>query len=128
MADTGPIERPLSPHLAIYRPQTTSVLSIVHRLTGVALAFPAILVTWWFLAAATSPGYFAFVDGLLTSWIGLVALSASLWAFWYHFFNGIRHLRWDFGKGLGMGESTRSGWRVVVFSIVFTALSLLLVA
>ena len=127
MADGKRVERPLSPHITIYRPQLTSMLSIVHRITGVGLALGAVLIVWWFLAAATSPAYFAYVDGLLTSVIGLLILVGSLWAFWYHFFNGIRHLRWDAGKGLGIGESARSGWRVVAFSLVFTAASIWLV-
>ncbi len=126
MADTGQIERPLSPHIAIYRKQLTSVISIFHRLTGIGLAATAILIVWWFLAAATSPAYFDFIDGLMTSWLGLLVLLVSLWAFWFHFFNGIRHLRWDSGKGLSMEESTRSGWRIVIFSVVFTTASIYL--
>ncbi len=120
MADTGQTNRPLSPHLQIYRPQMNSLMSILHRLTGIGMGLTGILLVWWFLAAATAPSYFAFVDGILTSWIGLLVLLASLWAFWYHFFNGIRHLRWDAGKGFGIGESARSGWRVLVLSVVFT--------
>ncbi|NOX41536.1 MAG: succinate dehydrogenase, cytochrome b556 subunit [Alphaproteobacteria bacterium] len=127
MADTGQIDRPLSPHIAIYRKQLTSVISIFHRLTGIGLAATAILIVWWFLAAATSPAYFDFIDGLMTSWLGLLVLLVSLWAFWFHFFNGIRHLRWDSGKGLSMEESTRSGWRIVIFSVVFTTASIYLV-
>jgi len=127
MADTGQIDRPLSPHIAIYRKQMTSVISIFHRFTGMGLGVSAILIVWWFLAAATSPAYFEFVDGLMTSWLGLIVLLVSLWAFWFHFFNGIRHLRWDSGKGLSMEESTRSGWRIVIFSVVFTTASIYLV-
>jgi succinate dehydrogenase / fumarate reductase cytochrome b subunit len=105
----------------------TSVISIFHRFTGMGLGVSAILIVWWFLAAATSPAYFEFVDGLMTSWLGLIVLLVSLWAFWFHFFNGIRHLRWDSGKGLSMEESTRSGWRIVIFSVVFTTASIYLV-
>ena len=127
MAGTEQINRPLSPHIMIYRKQMTSVLSILHRITGIGMAVTAILVVWWFLAAATSPPYFAFVDGLMTSWLGDLVLLVSLWAFWFHFFNGVRHLRWDSGRGLGIGVSTRAGWRVVVFSVVFTTASVWLV-
>lgn len=127
MAEGRQAERPLSPHMSIYRPQITSMMSIVHRMTGVGLALGAVLIIWWFIAGATSPAYFEFVDGLLTSTFGSLILIGSLWAFWYHFFNGIRHLRWDAGKGLGIGESNRSGWRVVVFSVVFTIASIWLV-
>jgi len=126
MADTGNSSRPLSPHLTIYRPQMNSVLSILHRITGAGLSVTLMLLVWWFLAAATAPGYFAFVDGLLTSWFGTLVLALSLWAFWYHFFNGVRHLRWDMVKGLGIGESLRTGWYVLVLSVLFTAYSIYL--
>ncbi|MEE8454346.1 MAG: succinate dehydrogenase, cytochrome b556 subunit, partial [Limibaculum sp.] len=72
MADVNRGKRPLSPHLQIYRPQLTMVLSIFHRMTGVGLALGAVLVVWWLIAAATGPEYFATVDGLLTSWVGLL--------------------------------------------------------
>lgn len=126
MADVNRGNRPLSPHLQIYRPQITSTLSIVHRITGIGMALAALLIVWWFLAAAAGPEYFAFVDGLLTSWLGILILAASLWAFWFHFFNGIRHLRWDMVKGLGIGESARSGWRVIILSILLTAVTIFL--
>ena len=70
MADLNRGNRPLSPHLQIYRPQLTSVLSIFHRMTGVGLTLGVVLLVWWLIAAATSPEYFAVVDGLLTSWLG----------------------------------------------------------
>jgi succinate dehydrogenase / fumarate reductase cytochrome b subunit len=127
MADVNRGNRPLSPHLQIYRPQITSTLSIVHRLTGVGLGLSAFLIVWWFVAAAVSPGYFAFVDGVLTSWIGLLVMTVSLWALWYHLLNGIRHLRWDMGIGLGIGESARSGWIVVGLSVVLTVLTIIVV-
>ncbi len=123
MDNSNGSNRPLSPHITIYRPQITSVLSIVHRITGAGLTLGMVLIVWWFVAAATSPGYFRFVDGLLTSWAGLLILGGSLWAFWFHFFNGIRHLRWDAGKGLSLAQSTRSGWRVLGFSVLATTVS-----
>lgn len=126
MAETGQSSRPLSPHISIYRPQITSVLSIIHRITGVGLTLGVVLIVWWFLAAASSAEYFEFVDGFLTSWFGALILIASLWAFWFHFFNGIRHLRWDAGKGLGLAASARSGWRVSIFSVIATALCIFL--
>ncbi|MBS9717012.1 succinate dehydrogenase, cytochrome b556 subunit [Pseudohalocynthiibacter aestuariivivens] len=126
MADVNRGNRPLSPHLSIYRPQITSVLSIIHRITGVGMSLSAVLIVWWFLAAATSPEYFEFVDGLLTSWLGLLVLVASLWAFWFHFFNGIRHLRWDAGVGLGLSASARTGWIAVILSVAMTVLCVIL--
>jgi len=126
MADVNRGNRPLSPHLSIYRPQMTSVLSILHRITGVGMSLSAVLIVWWFLAAATGPEYFEFVDGLLTSWLGLLILVASLWAFWFHFFNGIRHLRWDAGVGLGLSASARTGWIAVILSVAMTVLCVIL--
>jgi len=124
MADNGKPNRPLSPHLTIYRPQMNSTMSIVHRITGVGLAVTGMLLVWWFLAAAVGPSYFAFVDGVLTSWLGKLVMLISLWALWYHFLNGIRHLRWDMIKGLGLGESARTGWYVLIGSVVLTVLSI----
>ena len=125
-ADVNRGERPLSPHMSIYRPQLTSTLSILHRITGVGMALTALLIVWWFIAAASGADYFAFVDGILTSWIGVLVMVASLWAFWFHFFNGIRHLRWDAGVGMGIGETARSGKMAVALSIIMTALCVIL--
>ncbi|MFT4716671.1 MAG: succinate dehydrogenase / fumarate reductase cytochrome b subunit [Paracoccaceae bacterium] len=126
MADIPKSNRPLSPHLTIYRREKGMMMSIVHRIAGAGLTLTLVLIVWWFLAAATSENYFSFVDGLLTSWLGSFVLLISLWAFWYHFFNGVRHLRWDFGKGLGLGESSRTGWYVIILSILFTTFSIYL--
>jgi succinate dehydrogenase / fumarate reductase cytochrome b subunit len=122
MADVNRGNRPLSPHLQIYRPQITSVLSIVHRMTGVGLTLGAVLVVWWLLAAATGPEYFAIVDGLLTSWIGLLVLLGSTWALAYHLLNGIRHLVWDMGYGYELETVDRSGIAVLIGSGVLTVL------
>jgi succinate dehydrogenase / fumarate reductase, cytochrome b subunit len=127
MTDGTKPNRPLSPHLTIYRRDKGMMMSIVHRIAGVGLTVTLAILVWWFLAAATSPDYFEFVDGLLTSWLGMVMLLVSLWAFWYHFFNGVRHLRWDSGKGLGLGESSRTAWYVIILSILFTGFSIYLV-
>jgi len=101
-------------------------MSIFHRLTGVGMAITGILVVWWFLAAATSAQYFQFVDGILTSWVGLFILLVSLVSFWYHFMNGLRHLRWDTGRGLGKWASRQSGIRVLVLAAVLSTLSIYL--
>jgi len=126
MADVNRGNRPLSPHLAIYRPQLGSATSIFNRITGVGMSLAAILIVWWFLALASGAAYFDFVNGLLTSWIGILILVGSLWAFWYHFFNGLRHLRWDMGVGLGLGEAHRTGKIAIVLSVVATVLTVLL--
>lgn len=122
MADAKRADRPLSPHLQVYRPQITSILSIIHRMTGVGLTLGAVLVVWWLLAAATGPGYFATVDGLLTSWVGLLVLLGSSWALAYHLLNGIRHLIWDMGHGYELETVERGGIAVVIGSGVLTVL------
>lgn len=125
MANADQGNRPLSPHLQIYRPQITSILSILNRITGIGMALATVLIAWWFLAAATGAGYFAVADGFLTSWFGLLILVASLWAFWFHFFNGLRHLRWDAVKGMGMKTVRRTGWIAFISSFVATMLCIL---
>jgi len=127
MADVNRAARPLSPHVTVYKPEWTMVLSISHRITGVALAVGAALVAWWLLAAATSPEYFAMVDGLLTSWIGDVVLLGSTFALWYHFANGVRHLAWDAGYALELPEAEKSGKLAVVAAVVLTVLTVALI-
>jgi succinate dehydrogenase / fumarate reductase cytochrome b subunit len=126
MADVTRQERPLSPHLTIYRPQVNSAMSIFHRFTGLGLALSGVLVVWWFLAAASSPEYFAFADGLLTSWIGTLVMLVSLLALWYHFFNGIRHLVWDTGASLEIERINSSSIAVLAASAVMTVLTLVI--
>lgn len=116
--------RPLSPHLTIYRPQITSVLSILTRITGVGLALGSALGVWWFLAAATDPDAFAFIDGLLTSWIGGFVMLVSMVALWYHCCNGVRHLVWDAGFGYELPAVRRSAIAVGVGTAVLTLLTL----
>lgn len=125
MADVNRGDRPLSPHLTIYRPQITSVLSIAHRVTGVGLTLGAILGVWWFLAAATNPAYFALVDGILTSWFGGLVLVLSAIALWYHFCNGIRHLVWDAGYGFDLDMVQKSGVAVGAGTAILTLLTLI---
>lgn len=125
MPDPDLKTRPLSPHLTIYRPQINSVTSIFHRVTGVGLVLAAVLVVWWLVAASSGAAYFGFVDGLMTSWFGFLVLGGSLWALWYHFCTGVRHLIWDTGAGYGMTVVTGSGWVVVGASVLLTAATLL---
>ena len=127
MADVNRGNRPLSPHLSIYRPQMTSVSSILVRITGVGLIVGALLVVWWFLAAATSPEYFAVADGLITSWFGDLVMFLSVWALWYHTLGGLRHLYWDTGRGFDVEFAERLGWVMIVLSVVLTILTALIV-
>ena len=104
MSDTKPhIERPLSPHLQIYRPMLTMMMSIVHRLTGGALYFGTLIVIWWLVALASGPVYFEYVQELLGSVIGRLVLFGYTWALVHHAIGGIRHLIWDTGHGFDLG-------------------------
>ena len=127
MADVNRGNRPLSPHLTIYRPQMTSMSSILVRITGTGLLVGALLVVWWFLAAATSPEYYAVADGVITSWFGDVIMSLSVWALWYHALGGLRHLYWDTGRGLEVEFAEKLGLVMIVLSVVLTVLTLLIV-
>jgi succinate dehydrogenase / fumarate reductase cytochrome b subunit len=127
MAEVNRDNRPLSPHLTIYRPQLTSMTSILTRITGNALSVGAILVVWWLLAAATSPEYFAVADGVMTSWFGDLVMTLSLWALWYHGFAGLRHLYWDTGRGLEIEMAERLGVAIIVGSVVMTVLTLFMI-
>ena len=118
-----PAPRPLSPHLQVYRPQLTSVLSILHRATGVALAVGTLLLVWWLIAAATGPEAFGVVQTVLASWIGRLLLLGWTVALFYHLCNGIRHLFWDAGYGFELRTTYVSGWLVIVATIVLTAVT-----
>jgi succinate dehydrogenase / fumarate reductase, cytochrome b subunit len=111
-----PAERPLSPHLQIYKPQLTSMLSIGHRLAGVALALGTPFLVWWLVAAASAGDSFAAVQSFFGSWLGLALLFGWSFAFFYHLCNGIRHLMWDTGYGLDLRTTYVSGWLVLVAS------------
>ena len=127
MADATRGARPLSPHLQIFRRYNTMVVSILHRITGFAMALSMALVVWWFVALASSPEYYAFVGGILTSWIGILIWLASLLGLSLHLLNGIRHLIWDTGSYLGAKSATRSAWYVLIGAPVLTVVVLLIV-
>ncbi len=115
-----PVRRPLSPHLQIYRPQITSVLSITHRATGVALAIGLGLLVSWLLAIAEGPAGFAEAQAFFASALGRLMLFGWTLALFYHFCNGIRHLVWDAGYGFDLKTATKSGWLTVGAAIVLT--------
>lgn len=95
--------RPLSPHLGIYRPMLTMMMSIVHRITGGALYFGTLLLAWWLIAAATGPEAYGFFMDVATSWIGRLVLFGYTWALIHHLLGGVRHFIWDLGKGFELG-------------------------
>ena len=113
-------DRPLSPDLQIYRPQLTSVLSITHRLTGVALSIGSPLLVYWLIAAAAGPSAYSALHGFLASWLGLLLLLGWTFSLFFHLCNGIRHLFWDAGYGFDLQTIYASGWAVVAASIGLT--------
>jgi succinate dehydrogenase / fumarate reductase cytochrome b subunit len=115
-----PAPRPLSPHLQIYKPQLTSMLSALHRLTGIALSLGAPFLVWWLVAAATGDAAFATARWFFGSWLGLLMLLGWTYAFFFHLCNGVRHLAWDTGLGFDLRTTYASGWTVVVASAVLT--------
>ncbi|MBL8806762.1 MAG: succinate dehydrogenase, cytochrome b556 subunit [Rhodospirillales bacterium] len=122
-ASANPHPRPLSPHLQVYRPQITSVLSITHRATGVALAVGTLMLTCWLVAAAAGEAAFNSVNSFLGSTLGRLLLLGWSVALFYHLANGIRHLFWDAGLGFELKAAERSGWFVIAFTAVATLLA-----
>ena len=112
--------RPLSPHLQIYRPQLTSVLSFTHRLTGVALGIYAIALVAWLIAAAAGSQPYSIVQNFIRSLLGQVLLVGGIFCFCLHLCGGIRHLFWDAGRGFELRAIYTSGWMVVAASTVLT--------
>lgn len=115
-------ERPLSPHLQIYRWYLTMAMSIAHRASGVALALGLLLLTWWLTALARGPEGFATVQAALDNPLGGLVLFGYTLAVFYHLANGLRHLAWDLGLGFEKETANRSGMAVLVFAGAATAL------
>jgi succinate dehydrogenase / fumarate reductase, cytochrome b subunit len=116
------VKRPLSPHLQIYRPMLSMTMSIMHRITGVALASGFILLVWWFSAASISDEYFNYVNGFFSHWFGRVVMLGFTWALIHHMLGGLRHFVWDTGKGFALPKVE---WLVranLIGSIVLTIL------
>ena len=127
MADVNRGNRPLSPHIQIYRPQINTITSILTRITGNGLILGALLITWWLVAAATGPEAFQSANGVLTSWLGDVVMFLSLWALWYHSLSGLRHLLWDFGYGVEARQVHWQSWTVIGGSVILTIVTVLLI-
>ena len=116
-------QRPLSPHLQVYRPQWTSVLSILHRGTGIIMAIGALLLAWWLWAVAAGPDGYRIAHGFFASWPGKLLLFAWTLCTFYHLCNGIRHLVWDAGHGFELSTAYLSGKIVVAASLGLTLLA-----
>jgi succinate dehydrogenase cytochrome b subunit len=118
--EAGGPERPLSPHLQIYRWTIPMALSIVHRVTGGALYVGTLLLLWWLLATASGPDSYAAAQNIIGSFPGQLVLFGFSWALIYHLLNGIRHLFWDTGRGFAVPTAKASGWAVLILSLVLT--------
>ncbi|MBT8420851.1 MAG: succinate dehydrogenase, cytochrome b556 subunit [Gammaproteobacteria bacterium] len=116
------MNRPLSPHIQIYRKQITSSLSILHRATGVFLSLGAFAFVYWLWALATGPEAYASAQAFFSSIIGRVLLLGWVFSLAYHFSNGIRHLFWDSGKGFQIETVYASGKAVLAISVLLTIL------
>jgi succinate dehydrogenase / fumarate reductase, cytochrome b subunit len=114
------VERPLSPHLLIYKPMLTMMMSIAHRITGLALYFGTLLLAWWLLAAAAGPNAYAGIGSFMSSLLGRIILFGYTWALMHHMLGGIRHLIWDSGRGFGAYEREWLAIATLVGSITLT--------
>ena len=121
MAETqAPVRRPISPHLSIYKPMLTMVMSILHRLTGAALYFGTLLLAAWLIAAAMGEAPFALVSAVFAHPIGMLVLFGYTWALAHHMLGGVRHLIWDTGRGLQIWQVNLLCWLTVFGSAVLT--------
>lgn len=119
---SGARPRPLSPHLSVYRLIPTMLMSIMHRITGVALYFGMFLFAWWLFAAATDEAYFNWVNGLFASWLGRIVLLGFSWALIHHMLGGIKHLVQDTGRAMEKDFTTAMARMQLAASIVLTIL------
>lgn len=127
MADVNRGNRPLSPHLTIYRLPITAITSILVRITGNALLISAALVVWWLLAAATSESYFEVANAVITSFLGDIVMLLSVLGLWYHTLGGLRHLIWDQIIALENVPAEKMSWAMLIGSVVLTVITVVLV-
>jgi succinate dehydrogenase / fumarate reductase, cytochrome b subunit len=116
----APPPRPLSPHLQIYKPLINMVMSILHRITGVALYFGTLLLCWWLIAAATNADYFNYVSSWFKTWPGQLIMVGYTWALLHHMIGGLRHFIWDTGRGYDLETIDRLSWGSIIISLVGT--------
>jgi succinate dehydrogenase / fumarate reductase cytochrome b subunit len=125
MADAKPVARPLSPHLQIYWPLINMVMSILHRITGLALYFGTILLAWWLIAAALGQKHYDYMTSLFAAWpfgvpVGRIILFGYTWALIHHMLGGVRHLIWDTGRGFDLKTVNLMCWLSIIGSVVLT--------
>jgi succinate dehydrogenase / fumarate reductase, cytochrome b subunit len=114
------IQRPLSPHLTIYKPMATMVMSILHRITGAALYFGTVLLAAWLIAAATSADAFGWISWFFTSWFGRIVLFGYTWVLLHHMLGGVRHFIWDTGFGFDKHFATKMALASAAGSVTLT--------
>ena len=122
MPDVNRGNRPLSPHLQVYRPQLTSMSSILVRITGIATYGMAVLIVAWLFAASANPAYYAAWNWFLTSVLGTLILIGATWAVFYHMLGRLRHVNWDFGYALDVATSEKMAIGMIAAATVLTAL------
>lgn len=129
MAEPQKVQRPISPFMIgpYYRPQLTSISSILTRISGNALLVSFMIGVWWMLAAATGPEYFDFVNGIVTSWFGDLVFFLSLLGLCYHFLTGLRHLVFDAGHCLDIPSAEKLGWGCIIGSVVLAVIIAIIV-
>jgi succinate dehydrogenase / fumarate reductase cytochrome b subunit len=120
-ARAGKPERPLSPHLQVYRMTVSMLMSILHRITGAALYFGSLLLAWWLVAAASGPAYFELVSRIMGSLPGKLVLVGYTWALIHHAIGGIRHFIWDTGRGYDLRTVDLMSWGTILTSTLLTA-------
>jgi len=120
------VNRPLSPHLQVYKPQLTSVLSITHRATGVFLSIGTLLISCWLVSLATNEITFAKLNTYISAWYGQIILIGFVFSLFYHLCNGIRHLFWDAGIGLNIETTYKTGYAVITAAIILTIVTYLM--
>lgn len=113
-------QRPLSPHLQVYKPQLTSMMSIAHRLTGMFLSLGLVIFVFWLYKLATDPVMANNLIVFFKTGLGMVLFYSWIFAFSYHLCNGIRHLFWDVGKGYSLPAVYRSGYLVIIVAVLLT--------
>lgn len=126
MADVNRGNRPLSPHLQVYRLPLAAITSILTRITGHGLVAGILLLVWWLVAAVAGPEAFATADAVMRSWFGFLVMTVSVWALWYHTLAGIRHLFYDARMLMEISEARMSSIVILIGSAVLTVLSLIL--
>ncbi len=126
MADVNRGNRPLSPHLQVYRLPLAAITSIMTRITGHALVAGIVLIVWWLVAAVTSPGAFACADWVVRSWLGFIVLTGAMWALWYHLLAGLRHLFYDAGYGFEIETAEKSSKAIIAGSVLLAVLTLII--